>query len=732
MAKSNSVWGVDIGNASLKAVRCRPGDADGQVVAEAFDYIEYPKILTQPGAEPAELVAEALKQFQSRNNLRGDRVAISVSGQSGLARFIKLPPVESKRIPDIVQYEARQQIPFDLNDVIWDYQRMGGGMEEEGFVLEAEVGLFAIKRDQVFRALEPFRAAGVEVDFVQLTPLALYNFLVFDQLHDLPPVEDYDPEDPPPSYIILSMGTDATDLVVTNGYRVWQRSVPIGGNHFTRALTKELKETFAKAEHIKRNAASAKNPKAVYQAMRPVFNDLLTEIQRSITYFTSVDRAAVIGKIVPLGNAMKLPGLRRFLSQNLGYDVLKLDAFHALTGPEVVNAPAFKENLLAFGPSYGLALQALELGSLRTNLLPAEIVKDRLLRQKKPWVVAAAAVLLLSFTLGLAGLSRALGTVAENRFAEPVQAASSAVSESSTLKQAQSSAEAAFSETDNIGMNLVGNVEGRIQWLELLKAVLACLPSDPPGEEPPKEIWLRNQLHLTSLRCDKVENLQDWYTAVYEKYGRETSPGAEAGAEASDEAAAASPSGPGYVITLQGHHFHNSDTPELGGALFVQGAQFVRETLIRSLESESVILPRAGGQDEEESLESISLKELGIGFPVLYNPGQPRPAKIPNPNARGAQGMGGGYGGMEETMGYMGDAGMPGMESPGMATGFGRRTRTPGAKTDKEEEEPLAFDVKRFDFIVQFVWQPALPTERQEDEAAGEAEQAEPAGDDLT
>ena len=169
--------------------------------------------------------------------MRGDRVAISVSGQSGLARFIKLPPVESKKIPDIVKYEARQQIPFPLEDVVWDYQQMAGGSEEEGFALETEVGLFAMKRDQVYRALKPFEEAGIEVDIIQLTPLAIYNYTVFDQMQDLPPAGQYDPDNPPESVVVLSLGTDTTDLVVTNGYRVWQRSVPIGGSHFTKALT---------------------------------------------------------------------------------------------------------------------------------------------------------------------------------------------------------------------------------------------------------------------------------------------------------------------------------------------------------------------------------------------------------------------------------------------------------------------------------------------------------------
>jgi len=244
MAKTGAVWGIDLGQAALKAIRCRVGDDPSQIVAEAFDFIEYPKMLSQPDANPAELTKEALETFLSRNSVRGDKVAISVSGQSGLTRFIKLPPVESKKIPDIVKYEAKQQIPFALEDVVWDYQQLAGGSVEEGFALETEVGLFAMKRDQVFRALRPFMDAGIEIDIIQLTPLALYNFVTFDQMPDTPPVDQYDPNDPPPSTIVLSLGADMSDLVVTNGYRVWQRTINLGGNHFTKALTKQMKLTF--------------------------------------------------------------------------------------------------------------------------------------------------------------------------------------------------------------------------------------------------------------------------------------------------------------------------------------------------------------------------------------------------------------------------------------------------------------------------------------------------------
>ncbi|HEX5106020.1 MAG TPA: type IV pilus assembly protein PilM, partial [Pirellulaceae bacterium] len=319
MAKTSAVWGIDIGRCALKALRCRvDGDA---IVADGFDYIEYPKLLTQPEADAPQLIKEALEQFLSRNSLKDDKVAISVSGESGLARYFKPPPVDVKKIADIVKYEARQQIPFALEDVIWDFQRLPGGQEVDGFALDTEIGLFAMKREQVDKALAPYSVADIEVDVIQLAPIAIYNYIAHDVAKELGEGEEYDSENPPPSQVVLSIGTDTTDLVVTNGYRVWQRNIPLGGNHFTKQLSKELKLTFAKAEHLKRNPKTADDPKTIFQAMRPVFADLVTEVQRSIGFFQSLDRKAKISSVVMLGNTVKLPGLVQYLSKHLGYDV---------------------------------------------------------------------------------------------------------------------------------------------------------------------------------------------------------------------------------------------------------------------------------------------------------------------------------------------------------------------------------------------------------------------------
>ncbi len=143
MASTQAVWGLDLGRCSLKAIKLRP-TSDDTVEIVAHDIVEHAKILSQPDADRNELIASALEKFLSRNDVSKDFVVVGVPGQHTLARFTKLPPVAPKRIPDIVRYEADQQIPFDMDEVIWDFQTF----QQEGSP-DLEVGIFAMKRELI-------------------------------------------------------------------------------------------------------------------------------------------------------------------------------------------------------------------------------------------------------------------------------------------------------------------------------------------------------------------------------------------------------------------------------------------------------------------------------------------------------------------------------------------------------------------------------------------------------
>ncbi len=378
MAKAKTVWGIDIGQMALKALKLR--NVEGQLFVEAFDVIEHPKMLCQDDADAEQLVSNSLAQFLARNSVSGCEVAIAIPGRSSFTRFVKLPPVEKSKIPDIVQFEAGQQIPFPIPDVVWRYQTF-----EDPDSPDVEVGLFAVKRADVFEALAQFTMAGVPVDMVQMAPLALYNFMLRDQQIAMDGAT-----------ILADVGVDKTDLVVADGARIWMRTIQIGGNNFTHALEKSFKLSFAKAEKLKRSAATNKYARQVFQAMRPVFADLVQEIQRSIGYYTQKHRDTKFTRLIGLGNGFRLPGLQKFLERNLNIPVARIDSYNELSPSHNVNMPVFTENVLSFAVAYGLALQAVGTAPISTNLLPREVARRRCWDKKRLWFAGAAAAMLLA------------------------------------------------------------------------------------------------------------------------------------------------------------------------------------------------------------------------------------------------------------------------------------------------------------------------------------------------
>jgi hypothetical protein len=272
-----------------------------------------------------------------------------------------------------------------------------------------------------------------------------------------------------------------------------------------------------------------------------------------------------------------------------------------------------------------------------------------------------------------------------------MSAADTAANTATTLEGAYTTEKGKFTAINEIGKALVGNVEGRWLWPEMLTALNQCLPSDPEGARPEK-IGQRNEIHITTLECEWFADLGSWYNGgIKEKIeavqnamkvppmpapgAAPAEPGAEgAPAEGVADPAAAidpnaqqppaeaipdpGPTGPGWVIELRGHHFHNED-------LIDRTAKFVRDTLIENLRNKKVTIVNP---DDGKPME-ISMKELGIGYPVI----------------------------LTEQSNYF--------------------------DTEVADSNGTPIRVRRWDFEVQFAWQPTTHTQRLEKKQATEQQQ---------
>ena len=381
---TGSVWAIDIGSNSLKALRLT--DVNGVVEVIDFDNIEHDKILTGKGVqelEKEELIALTLRQFVQNHEIDKDDIIVSLPSQNSFARFVNLPPVELKKIPEIIRFEAVQQIPFDINDVQWDWQLMEE--EKEG---EKKVGIFAIKNDIINYMLDHFSRENIQVRFVQMAPMALYNYAIYDRT-DLAGAPDNQ------GMIILNIGAEYSDLVVCTKSSVWQRCIPMGGNSFTKAISDTFKLNFEKSEKLKRNATTSKYARQILQAMKPVFTEFASEIQRSIGFYSSSNPNTTLTKIVAMGGGTKMRGLLKYLQQSIQMPIERPEAFEKLAVGRNVSAAKFHDNVCDFGVAYGMGIQALGLGKIESNLLPRAISRSMMWASKSKYFVTAAALLLL-------------------------------------------------------------------------------------------------------------------------------------------------------------------------------------------------------------------------------------------------------------------------------------------------------------------------------------------------
>lgn len=376
MPASNSCWGIEIGAFAIKAVKVELDGTDVRLVDYAV--IPHAKVLSTPDIKADDVVRVSLGALVSQYDLSKSQIAVSIPGHAAFARFAKLPPVEPKKVPDIVKFEAMQQIPFPLEQVEWDYQT---------FITpdspEIEVGIFAISKEKIAERLALLEDVNLHPDYLTISPIAVYNAMAYD----------LDFGEKTPGTIIVDVGTTSTDLVIFEPGRIWVRTFPIGGHHFTEALVNAFKLGYPKAEKLKLEAPESKHARHAFQAMRAVFTDLGQDIQRSIQYYQSLHKDAKLQRLIGVGSTFHIPGLRKYLKQQLGMEVYRVEEFKKLKidglgGEDRQNA--FRSAALNLVTVYGLALRGLGLAAINADLMPITSVRETMWSRKNKWFALAA------------------------------------------------------------------------------------------------------------------------------------------------------------------------------------------------------------------------------------------------------------------------------------------------------------------------------------------------------
>ncbi len=468
---ARQVWGIDIGRFALKAVRLNPLRDGVEITGvEYIPYDDYEEVdSSQIGRTRG--TWQALAEFQRRRRVRNEKVVISVPGAETFIRSLSLVLVGRKSIHEIVQYEAHQQIPFVLDEVIWDYEVFEPADPESR---EREGMIFAVKKNLLNNYFLSLSSANLPVDDVQPTPVALYNFFKYDQ-------------DIGEATLAINVGSDGACLLAMTPDEFWTRSIPVGGRKATTVLAEEFGLDLERAEAAKQNLAKSKHAKELLEVILPAIMELVGEVQKSLAYQRTQGKDYPFERAVLVGGGANLMGLRTMLERSLGMEVTRLEQLGVIDIAEDADVNLLAEDLGRYAVAMGLALHGCGHTACDVSLIPQRTARKSMLGRAKPYLAAAPA-LLLATLLTAYGFAKQRNAALKKLYAGVVQTQVEAMGElQERLKKAQDVSEL----VKNLrAIRKIG--EGRGVWLDLFDELMTnVLPDNTKaGLKEEQKIWL--------------------------------------------------------------------------------------------------------------------------------------------------------------------------------------------------------------------------------------------------
>jgi type IV pilus assembly protein PilM len=389
MADSPTTVALNIGSQRI-SVAVFETSKQGDLVLKGY---ESETIVADPAFEASREVQilVALKDIVERLDIAKLKVRYAISAQATFIRFVKLPPIQDDNIEQLVTFEARQHVPSPLNEVVWDYELIEGGKEREAIIV-------AIKSDALEEINDIVISSGLITAEVDVAPMALYNAYL----------AAYGATDEP--VLIVDIGAKTSSLLYVEGERFFTRSVQIGGASITAAIAKEYHVSFGEAEHQKiHNGLVAlggghtesldESVAALAMVIRNALTRLTSDITRTTNYYRSQHNGSAPKKILLAGGGANLPYTLEFLHEKLGLPVEFFNPLGQIAVSKGVDPEILQQQAHMMGELIGLGLRGIGKSSINIDLVPTAVEQIRNANRRKPFLIAAAAILVIGFSV---------------------------------------------------------------------------------------------------------------------------------------------------------------------------------------------------------------------------------------------------------------------------------------------------------------------------------------------
>src|SRR6267142_1330923 len=379
MLNSKSFLAADFGAGTLKLAEFEQNEAGGLRLLE-FGI----KTLGSEGAQEAtreSAIQKALQAVQDEKGFSSRQINVCAPGFHVFSKFVKLPPVDTSKVTQIIQYEAQQNVPFPLAEVVWDYQILGSTPTGE-----LEVLLVAIKSDVVEGLFRVAAQAKLKLNLCDASPAALCNAF------------RYNYGDLEECAMLLDIGAKTSNLLFFEKGKVFSRSINLGANSITQDFANESKKKFDVAEKVKIEegfvslGGAYEEPENAHQAAiskiaRQFMTRLHIQVIQTMQFYRGQQGGSAPQRLFLSGGASLMPYTAQFFAEKLNVPVEYFNPFRNVEIDPTINLEELAKVAHSMGEIVGLGLRNLAHCPVELNLMPESTLKWQAFNQKKPYLV---------------------------------------------------------------------------------------------------------------------------------------------------------------------------------------------------------------------------------------------------------------------------------------------------------------------------------------------------------
>ena len=472
MGKSYStVLCVDIGSDTLKAAEFAYSH-EGTMDLVNFDFVEfgYTDAAALESQETSVEMLIALKKLLAETKFTSKLVNVSLSAQSALIRFVKLPALtdDENKINQIIEFEAKQNSPFPMDKTVWDAQIVGVSEDST----EIDVMIIYVRSEEVESVVKLIRESGRKIGNIEVAPTAGYNACRANMVGENA------------CEMILNIGGHCSTLSFVDNGKLFERTIPIAGNSITQQISKEFGISYKEAEEMKRKhgfvalGGAYEEPDSevasiVSKIVRNVMTRLHGEISRSINIYRSQQKGRKPEKLYLAGGSSVMGYTPRFFADKLRISVEYLNPFKNIAIGAEVDKERLADIAHMFSEPIGLALRHGMNCPVEISLVPLSLQKYNEFKSKAPYFYASAASLLLCLLVTYAGFAKQEHIAVEKR-----EVAVNLLDKTKRVVKNLKSAENEFNSVRSEYEDAAKLLDERVRWPELLNEVQAILPDN--------------------------------------------------------------------------------------------------------------------------------------------------------------------------------------------------------------------------------------------------------------